>query len=77
MKVDCPKGWKQVMKIGNIIIEDSTVTICDFVCDSADLCGITSCEFYDTSREATRRYIRALNREHTLEGLMERHARPN
>lgn len=77
MNVECPKGWENIIRIGNITIEDSIVTICDFICDSADLCGIASCEFYDTSREATRRFIKALNHEQTLAGWRESRARPN
>jgi hypothetical protein len=53
------------------------VSICDWICDSADLCGITTCEYYDTSPEATQRFIKALNREHTLEGLFEKLGKPN
>jgi hypothetical protein len=53
MKFECPYGWKSVTKCGNVRFESATVTICDGVCDSCDLCGIESCEFYDISPEAT------------------------
>jgi len=43
------------------------VTICDGICDSADRCGIESCEFYDTSPEGTRRFLKALYHEQTAE----------
>jgi hypothetical protein len=68
MKFQCPYGWKSVAKVGsNFTWESSTVNICDGVCDSCDLCGIETCEFYDISPEATRRFIRALNYEQTTE----------
>ena len=60
-------GWKSVIKCGNVSFESATVNICDGICDSCDRCGIESCEFYDTSEEATRRFIRALNYEQTAE----------
>ena len=67
MKFQCPNGWKSVAKVGNLTWENSTVNICDGVCDSCDLCGIESCEFYDTSPEATRRFLKALYHEQTAE----------
>ncbi len=67
MKFDCPYGWKSVSKFGNVTFESATVNICDGICDSCDLCGIESCEFYDISPQATRRFIRALNFEQTAE----------
>lgn len=67
MKFDCPYGWKSVSKIGNFTWENSTVNICDGICDSADLCGIETCEFYDLSPEANRRFAQALAYEQTLE----------
>ena len=71
MEIDCIEGWKHTVKFGNITLEDSRVSILDGICDSCDLCGITTCRFYDTSREATLRYQFAQAREHTLEGLLE------
>ncbi len=68
MQVDCPKGWKWVKQIGNIIFEDCRVNICDGVCDLADLCKRADCEFYDVSEDATRRFLKAQAKEHTLEG---------
>jgi len=67
MKFECPYGWKSVTKSGNVTLESATVNICDGICDTADHCGIQSCEFYDTSPEATCRFIRALNKEQTAE----------
>ena len=68
MKFQCPYGWKSVAKVGNNFTwESSTVNICDGICDSCDRCGIESCEFYDISPEATKRFIRALNFEETAE----------
>jgi hypothetical protein len=42
------------------------------VCNSAGRCGITHCQYHDTSREGTRIYQRALARSHTLEGRREK-----
>ena len=70
MKFDCPYGWKSVTKCGNVTFESATVNICDGICDSADLCGIESCEFYDTSPEASKRFLRANAHEHTAEHLL-------
>lgn len=67
MKFQCPHGWKSVAKVANFTWENSTVNICDGICDSADLCGIESCEFYDTSPEGTRRFLKALYHEQTAE----------
>ncbi|MGH9970492.1 MAG: hypothetical protein ACREBG_22250 [Pyrinomonadaceae bacterium] len=69
MRFECPYGWKSVSKFGNITFESATVNICDGICDSCDLCGIESCEFYDISPEATKRFIRVLNCEQTAEFL--------
>ena len=70
MKFDCPYGWKSVTKLGNITFESPTVNICDGICDSAHLCDIESCEFYDPSPEASKRFLRANAQEHTLEHLL-------
>jgi hypothetical protein len=59
MKVECQKGWKNVLKLENVTLEDSTVNILDSICDSSDLCGIEACEFYDLSEEASERFCRA------------------
>jgi hypothetical protein len=73
MKRDCPHGFKRVLKIGkNMTWEDSTVDICGGVCDSPDVCGIESCEFYNISQHGTARFMKAAGREETLEGLLER-----
>lgn len=52
----------------NNAFEYHRVRICDGVCDSADLCGRSDCEFYDISEEATRRFLQTQAKEHTLEG---------
>jgi hypothetical protein len=67
MKFECPYGWTSVTKCGNITLSPPPSTSEDGICDSCDLCGIESCEFYDTSPEATRRFLRALNFEQTAE----------
>ncbi len=68
--MECPYGWKSVAKIGNVTLESATVNICDNICDSADLCGITRCEFYDLSPEANRRFAAGIAYEQTLEYLL-------
>jgi hypothetical protein len=70
MKFDCPYGWKSVTNCGNVTLDSATVNIWDGVCDSCDLCGIKSCEFYDTSPEATKRFLLANAREHSREHLL-------
>jgi hypothetical protein len=78
MKIVCPYGWKTVTKLaGNLIWEDHTVDVLDGICDSPDLCGIASCEFYDDSPRATRAFCQTLNHAHTLEGLIEDQKDPN
>jgi hypothetical protein len=74
MKFECPYGWKSVTTLGNVTFASATVNICDGICDSCDLCGIESCEFYDISPEATKRFICALNSEQTAESQF---AKPN
>jgi hypothetical protein len=70
--MNCTKGWKSSSKVNkNFTFESRVVNICDNICDCADLCGITDCEYYDATREGTRRFINALNYEHTLEGVIE------
>ena len=72
MKIDCPHGYVAVMKLNeNVTWEDRSVTILDGMCESADRCGITSCKFYDVSPAGNARYLIALRRTHTLEGLLE------
>lgn len=76
MYVKCPEGWSAVrevkLKHTTVRVHHTKVQIYAGVCDSADLCGIKRCRFYDTSREATRRFMRAQAEEHTLEHLRKR-----
>ncbi len=72
MKIDCPHGYKAVMKLGNVSCEDRTVTIHGGVCDTAHECGISACKFYDVSPAADAKFRMALAHEHTLEGLLEK-----
>lgn len=68
MWMDCHKGFKNRLKTGNIVLEDVRVNVCAGICDSADLCGIEDCEFYDVTREGTRLFLQTNAHEHTLEG---------
>jgi len=71
LKFQYPYGWKSVATVGNNFTwESSTVNICDGICDSCDRCGIETCEFYDISPEATKRFLLANAREHSLEHLL-------
>lgn len=71
METNCPQGWKHVRQFGNITWEDSRVNIYEGICDSTDRCGIDTCPYYDTSKEATRIFLKASAHEHTIEGLLE------
>ena len=76
MYIDCPQGWKSTtkkeLKYATITVHRSKVQIYNGICDSCDLCQIKTCRFYDTSPEATRRFMRGQGYEHTLEALRER-----
>lgn len=76
MYLKCPEGWEstrtETIKGVTITVHHTKVQIYDGICDSADLCGRKHCRFYDTSREATRRFLRAQAEEHTLEHLLKR-----
>ncbi len=73
MYVKCPEGWstvrKETTKYGTITVHHSKVQIYANVCDSADLCGRTTCRFYNISPEATRLFKRAKTEEHSLAAL--------
>jgi hypothetical protein len=72
MKIDCPHGYKAVLDLGkDTTLEDSSVTILGGVCECAHQCAISTCKFYDISQAADARFIAALRRSHTLEGLLE------
>jgi hypothetical protein len=59
----------ETTQYGTIRVHHSKVQIYANVCDSADLCGRTTCRFYNTSRDATRLFMRAQAEEHSLEAL--------
>ena len=76
MRIDCPHGYSGKAKIGN-----STIVFCDVeifadVCDHADRCGIDTCEFYDITKEGTRKYIKAASEcESSIEKQIEERKR--
>lgn len=76
MYIKCPEGWSMVRteKLGSatVRVHHSKVQIYAGICDSADLCGHTTCRFYNTSREATRLFMRAQAEEHSLDALKRR-----
>lgn len=76
MYVKCPEGWSTVrtQQLGRatVRVHYSKVQIYAGICDSADLCGRTSCRFYNTSPEATRLFMRTQAEEHSLNALKRR-----
>ena len=71
MTIDCPHSWRHVAKFGSVTIEDRRINVYGGLCDSPDLCGIRTCEFFDDSREGTRRYNLALADAHaSIEGVI-------
>lgn len=72
MKIDCQHGYVAVMKISDTItFKDRSVSILGGMCESAERCGIATCKFYDLSPAGHARYLAALRRSHTLEGVIE------
>lgn len=57
------------MKAGKINLVLTEVDVCGGVCDSPDFCKIEDCEFYDVTREGTRRFMKASAEEETIEGF--------
>ena len=66
MRVKCPHGRAKL-----------AVEIYDGLCDIPDICKYAQCEFFDDSREATRRFHKALRYYSTLGGLLEREDNPS
>ena len=69
--IDCPHRHKWISQRGNLTWEFHDVLIYNDVCDHSDRCGHTACEYFDNSREATRRFLKGLYQSHTLEGMIE------
>jgi len=70
---DCPHGWKSVTSFGNVTWEDCRVNVYAGVCDRSDQCGVNACQYFDSSRAATRLFIAAsVFFNHTAEGLLHR-----
>jgi len=69
MRIQCPNGYKDAMAVGEITLTLSEVIVCGSICDSADLCKIEKCEFYDVTREGTRGFMKASAEEETIEGF--------
>ena len=57
--IRCPKGCRWISQRGNLIFENQDVVVFAEVCDHSDRCGMEDCEYFDNSREATRRFLRA------------------
>ena len=60
MDILCPYGYTEKIKLGNIMLEYLDVTVFNGICDHCDLCKIKECEFYDDTREGTRRFMKAV-----------------
>ena len=58
MHIKCPHGRMNLL-----------VQVLEGICDAPDLCRFKKCDFYDTSKEATLKFLTALAHEQTLEGL--------
>jgi hypothetical protein len=71
MWVRCPHGWTGIERRGTITIHYNKVNICGDICDSADMCGIAKCEYFDLSREANRRFCQAQCDERSFKGQAE------
>lgn len=77
MRIKCPHGWQGITqagnpKLGRITVHHTSVEIYDGICNSPDLCKISTCQYYDTSREATRRFNSAVAYyTWTEEGILE------
>jgi hypothetical protein len=57
MQMKCPHGRM------NLLVE-----VLEGICDAPDLCRFKQCEYYDISKEATRKFLKALAHEQTIEG---------
>lgn len=69
MKFEYPYGWKSVTKCRQRHVRVRHRQHLRRHLQLRRLCGIEHCEFYDTSPEATRRFIRTFNYEQTAEFL--------
>jgi len=71
--VNCPHGhrWISTLTKSRVTFENRTVTILDGICDSCDRCGFTGCEYFDDSREATRRFQKVQAMLHSDLGFRE------
>lgn len=65
------------MRINGGTLTDYRVEIYEGICDSPDCCGISTCQYYDTSQEATEIFLKASAYEHTLEGFLENQENPD
>jgi len=62
--IRCPQGCRWISKIGNTTFERRDVSIFADVCDHSDRCDIENCEYFDNSKQATKRFIKALTLSH-------------
>lgn len=71
MKIECPHGWKAVVKLGAITYEEASVEILGGVCEAAHECRATHCRFHDVTEAGDARFLVALRRSETLAGWLE------
>lgn len=66
--VRCPRGCRWISKRKNITFEFCDVDIFNGVCDHSDRCEIRDCEYFDDTKEGTRRFSEGLRESYTLAG---------
>ncbi len=59
MKIDCPFGYSDKIKAGNITFEYRDVNIFADVCDHSDRCKNELCKFFDLTEQGTQRFMQA------------------
>ena len=70
MHVPCPHGHLFSMGLSTSPLQTKMIHIFEDICDCPDFCKNKSCEYYDTSREATERYLKAAGEADTIDGLL-------
>lgn len=81
MRIRCPEGWTTTRVVKErhceITVHHTHVNVLAGVCDSADLCGISSCAYYDVTPAGTRRFMDASLKLQTLEGMRAHRKNPS
>jgi hypothetical protein len=69
--INCPRGCRWISQRGNLTFEFRDVEIFNGVCDHSDRCDIRDCEYFDDTKQGTRKFLQGLYHSHTLEGMKE------